>query len=412
MRTHIPLAEAQETVAAAVAALRRGQADRSEEIGLLEATERVLAEEVLADRDQPPFNRAAMDGYAVRAADCSGERARLRVVGEVAAGAQRDEALEAGCAVAIMTGAPVPEGADAVQMIEKCRAVGADTVEVDGPVRSGQHIAARGEDVRAGDVVARAGDPVRGLLAGALASVGAGRVRVVRQPTVAIIGTGDELVDVDCAPGPAEIRDSNRYTLEALAREGAARVILSERVRDEPEALAAAIARGLAADVLVLSGGVSAGRYDLVVDALARAGVSLAFHKVAIKPGKPVVFGTHAGGLVFGLPGNPVSTFVVGALVLLPALRALGGVAAPWPWRLSARLTAPLEATTERDTFHPGRLAPAADGTLEVTPVGWNGSGDQVGFARGGCFIRREARSGAALVGESVEVVLSRGGLG
>lgn len=411
MLTHISLAQARELVARAVAIQWQSAADRVEEVALLDAMGRVLAAEVVADRDQPPFNRAAMDGYAVRAADCAGESTRLRVVGEVAAGVDREEVLEPGSAVAIMTGAPVPPGADAVQMIERCRELSPELVEVAGPVRRGQHIAPRGEDVRAGDVVARVGDTVRGLLAGALASVGAGRVRVVARPTIVIVGTGDELVDVDSAPGPAEIRDSNRYTLEALAREGTAQVILTERVRDDPAALADAISRGLSADMLVLSGGVSAGRYDLVVDALAEAGVTLEFHKVAIKPGKPVVFGTHANGLVFGLPGNPVSAFVVGALLMVPALRALGGVADPWPWTVRARLTTTVEPTTERETFHPGRLRAAPDGSLEVASVPWNGSGDQVGFARGGCFIRRDARSPAAEPGETVDVVLWRRGL-
>jgi molybdopterin molybdotransferase len=161
--------------------------------------------------------------------------------------------------------------------------------------------------------------------------------------------------------------------------------------------------------VLVLSGGVSAGRYDLVVDALVEAGVSLAFHKVAIKPGKPVVFGTHPGGLVFGLPGNPVSTFVVGALLLVPALRALAGATDPWPWSVRARLTTPIEPTTERETFHPGRLRAAPDGSLEVASVPYNGSGDQVGFSRGGCFIFRPAQSAAVEPGAAVDVWLPRG---
>ncbi|MCB9728686.1 MAG: molybdopterin molybdotransferase MoeA [Deltaproteobacteria bacterium] len=409
MKAHIELEEASEIVGrAASEAWARRAAGATEELALGDAVGRVLAGDVRADRDQPPFDRAAMDGYALRAADAAGERQRLAVVGEVAAGTAWEGELPAGAAVAIMTGAPVPPGADAVQMVERCRELGPAAVEIGGPVRAGQHIAPRGEDLRAGDVVARAGARVEGLLAGALASVGAARVPVVARPTVAIVGTGDELVDISQSPGPAAIRDSNRYTLEALAHAAGARVVLVERVADDPAALAAAVARGLRADVLVLSGGVSAGRYDLVVGALAEAGVSLAFHKVAIKPGKPMVFGTHPGGLVFGLPGNPVSTFVTGVLLLAPALRALGGQGAAWPRALQARLLAPIEATTERTTFHPGRLEVAADGALAVTPVGWNGSGDQSGFARGDCFIRREARSERVEPGERVSAIVWR----
>jgi molybdopterin molybdotransferase len=411
VKVHIGLGEAQAIVGEAARALALGRENSGgvEEIALSEATGRVLAAEVRADRDQPPFDRAAMDGYAVRAADCTAATAELRVVGEVAAGVSRAEALEAGTAVAIMTGAPVPAGADAVQMIERCRDLGGGRVAVGGPVRVGQHIAPRGEDVRAGDRVAGRGDRVMGLCAGALASVGAARVAVVRRPTVAIVGTGDELVDVDREPGPAEIRDSNRYTLAAVVEAAGGRVAHSERVRDDVAALDAAIARGLGADVLVLSGGVSAGRYDLVVDALRRAGVALAFHKVAMKPGKPVVFGTHAGGLVMGLPGNPVSTFVTATLLLAPALRILQGVADAWPWVLSARATTAIEATTERDSFHPGALRPGADGRLEVAALSYNGSGDQVGYARGDCFIFRPAQSAAVEPGAAVDVWLPRG---
>ncbi len=403
----IPLSDAEATVVATARAVAAG-ATGTERVPLREAADRVLAEDVLADRDQPAFDRSAMDGYAVLSDDLSGDAATLSIIGEVAAGtAWGGPPLRSGQTLAIMTGAPVPAGADAVQMVERCRladgAEGApgDLVTIEGPVPAGQHIAPQGEDVRTGDVVIAAGTRLTGLRIGVLASVGCAEVPVVRRPRVAIIATGDELVEVDERPLPHQIRETNRHTLEAMVEATGAEPVEVGHARDDVAALDAAIDRGLEADVLVLSGGVSAGRYDLVADGLRARGVEVLFHKIAVKPGKPVLFGRRGETLVFGLPGNPVSAFVTAHLLLVPALRTLLGERHVVPWRWSAPLTAPLRRTGNRPTFYTATLDPEG-----VRPVACNGSGDQAGFAQGNCLIRRPPEAAAAAAGEVVEVVL------
>ena len=402
----IPLSDALTLV---VETARAAAASRQpfERVPLAGAAGRTLSEDVLADRDQPAFDRSAMDGYAVRSADVGGEAATLRVVGEVRAGtAWSGPPIGPGEAVAIMTGAPVPPGADSVQMVERCELegpTGHERVVVSGPVRTGQHVASRGEDVRAGEAILRRGDRVSGLRVGALASVGCAEVMVWRKPRVAIIATGDELVEVHERPLPHQIRETNRHTLEALVRAAGGDPLEVGLARDDASALDAAIDRGLGAEVLVLSGGVSAGRYDLVADGLRSRGVEVLFHKVAVKPGKPVLFGRRGATLVFGLPGNPVSAFVTAHLLLVPALRALQGDERPEPWIWRARLLAPLRRTGARPTFYGARLSPEG-----VSPISSNGSGDQVGFAAGDCLIRREAGANAAAEGQEVDVLLLR----
>lgn len=400
----LPLETAWSIVRDAAERLREARVSAPAEVALWEARGLVLARDVLADRDQPAFHRSAMDGYAVRAADVAGAEAALRVAGEVPAGRSWDGVLGPGEAVAIMTGAPLPEGADAVQMVERTSESGG-VVTVAGPLRAWEHVSRRGEDVAAGSVVAEAGRVVDGLTIGVLASVGCARVPVLRRPRVTVISTGDELVPLSDVPGPSGIRDSNRPTLLGMVESASATPVDGGHVRDDPAELRREVRAALGSDVLVLSGGVSAGRYDLVLEALREEGVEVLFHGVAIKPGKPVLFGRHGGGLVFGLPGNPVSTYVTSLLLLLPALAVLRGRGRPEPWTLSARLDGSLPPTGPRTTFHPGVLH--QDGrTFVVRAVSWNGSGDQVGFARGNCLVRRDAGSPAIPGGETVTVVL------
>jgi molybdopterin molybdotransferase len=252
-----------------------------------------------------------------------------------------------------------------------------------------------------------AGRVISGLTLGVLASVGISRVMVVARPRVTVVSSGSELVAIDAVPAPGQIRDSNRHTLMAMIEGARCRTADGGRVADTPEELALSIREGLKSDVLVFSGGVSAGEYDLVAKALLDEGVELLLHKVAIKPGKPVLVGRHPGGLVFGLPGNPVSTFVTAELLLLPALRMLAGRPDPGPWEISARLVGRVPRTRARTTFHPGAITRAGGG-FEVRPVAWNGSGDQIGFASGNCLIRREREAPEASDGESVTVLLPR----
>ena len=321
----VPYGEARRITqeAAALAAQRRRV--QAKVARLWDATGAVLAEDVVADRDQPPFHRVTMDGYAARSADVRGPETTLSVVGEVPAGASFPGVVGEGEAVAVMTGAPLPEGADAVQRVEWSRradepwgdggrpehfASPGESVVLRGPLEPWTNVARQGEDIRQGAPVVEAGRVVEGLTAGVLAAVGATRVAIVPRPRVTVISTGDELVDLEATPGPSQIRDSNRHQLLAALHSATWRAVDGGRVGDDPGDIAAAVRRGLASDVLVLSGGVSAGAYDLVAQVLEREGVETLFHRIRLKPGRPLLLGRHAGGLVFGLPGNPVSAYV------------------------------------------------------------------------------------------------------
>lgn len=378
------VAEAQRAVEAAAGAPRR----RVEHVVLADALDRVLADDVAIDHDVPPFHRATMDGFAVRAADLAGPSADLDVVGRVHAGEAHAPPLGAGQAVAIMTGAPVPPGADTVVPVERATALvgpaGAERrVRLPGPVRAGDCVARRGEQVAAGAVVARAGAKVTPALVGVLAAAGAARVAVASRPTVAIVCTGDELVSADARPGPAAIRDSNGHALAAQARRAGAAATYLGIVRDDAAALRAAFEAGLASDVLLVSGGVSLGDRDLVPAALIAAGVSPRFHRWAVKPGGPLWFGVRGETLVFGLPGNPAATFVGFELLVAPALAVRLG--RPFAPRATVRATfaGRPPAAGPRRQFVPVRLAAATEGApgLVATPVRSLGSGDPFALA-------------------------------
>jgi molybdopterin molybdotransferase len=355
---------------------------------LAEASGRVLARAVRSDLDLPPFDRSAMDGYAVRRADLSGlaegEEARLRVLGEARAGAPFEGAVPPGACVEIYTGGAVPADCDAVVMVERSRREG-DLVHLADRPRERQHICERGEDLREGEVVLEAGTRVSPATISLLASVGCDPVPVVRRPRVAILTSGDELVAPTERPGPGQIRESNTLHLAALARAAGAEVVGCGVVRDDLDGLAATFAATLeGCDVLVTTGGVSMGKYDLVGEALGRVGVEQVFHKVAMKPGKPVWFGRAGERLVFGLPGNPVSCWVGLEVFVRPALARLSGLPEA-AWRRPLRLGRWAGAETrplDREQNLPARVTQAADGVDELEAVRWQGSGDLVGLSR------------------------------
>ncbi|TNF36065.1 MAG: molybdopterin molybdenumtransferase MoeA [Deltaproteobacteria bacterium] len=401
----VPYEEALARIVAAAEELRDSRTPATRQVGLWDASGYVLAEDVVADRDQPPFARSAMDGYAVRSVDVMGPEVRLRVVGEVAAGQTASAPLGPGEAIAIMTGAPVPEGADAVQMVEKTRRDG-EHVIVAGPLKSGHNIAPQGEDARAGAVVVERGRVIESLTAGVLGSVGAGHVTVYQRPRATVMTTGDELVGLEEVPGPGQIRDSNRRTLMALLEREWCRVVDGGIVADDLAETRRAIREGLEGDVLVLSGGVSAGVYDLVRQALEDEGVEILFHKVRIKPGKPLLFGRHPGGLVFGLPGNPVSTFVTGLMLMAPALRILGHRPEHRTWYVRVPLEGTLPATAGRTSFHPAHIVLGDHDRMAVRYCPWHGSADQYSFARANALIRREPGEPAATDGDLVRVAI------
>ena len=357
----VSLAEARSRVGAVARPLG------SEAVPVAEALGRVLAEEVRAGGDVPAFANSAMDGYAVRADGT----ARARLVGESRAGAPAARALEAGQAVRISTGAALPEGADAVVPVEVAREEGEEVV-FDRPPRPGDHVRRPGEDVREGAVVLERGARIGPGELGALVVAGRGEVSCARRPRVAVLATGDELVAPGAPLGPGQVHDANLVTVAAQARTAGADVSARGPVPDEPgrieEALAAAVE---AADVLVVTGGVSVGRHDHVKDALDRLGFARAFWGVALKPGKPTWAGTRADRLAFGLPGNPVSAMVTCRLFVVPALLALQG-AAPPPRRV-ARLGAAVRRSPDREQAVRVRLEEGEAGPV-AHPTGPQGS--------------------------------------
>ncbi len=370
----------------------------------------VLAEAIVAPCDSPPYDKSLVDGYALRVADVLEASTRLTVVEEIYAGQVPRQAVARGQASRIMTGAPLPAQADAVVMVEDTRSGGDPRPWVEITTRgvtAGQNVMRQGSVLRVGREVLSAGHasarskwvcwpkPVRAC------------VRVVRPPQVALIQTGDELVGVDDPLGPGQIRNSNGPLLSAMVQRAGGAVEDLGAVPDEVPALLSAVRRGLSADVMVLSGGVSAGDRDLVPAVLSEAGVECVFHKVQLRPGKPMWFGVYRDGRrvrpVFGLPGNPVSSLVCAQLFVLPTLRILGGHEVQWNWRQkSAQLSQAFAVRGARPTFWPGRID-SQSGSVE--PLIWLGSADPFTLARSDCLIYFPQGDRSYAVGESVTVL-------
>ena len=431
-----------------VLSARRDLAE-NEIVDILAARGRVLAEPILADRDFPPFHRATRDGYAVREADVAQVPTRLEVIGEIKAGdAAVDSVLHAaaqtshpnvakdaafgwgtrgpitvnkGQAVSIMTGAPLPVGADAVVMIEYT-AVSENSVEIQHSVASGENFVPRGSEARAGQLLIDKGRRLDHALIALAAAVGKSRVQVFRKPRIAVLATGDELVEIDVAPAAAQIRNSNSYSLAAQIEEVGGEPVRLAIAPDEPKRLRELLEEGLACDLLLIAGGVSMGKYDLVEQVLAELKSEFYFTGARIQPGKPIVFGacvcgagvhvrvsaTHeqlsrrgASSTVaqgesaphnpmphyfFGLPGNPVSTMVTFRLFAQPMIAALAG-ARPDPLIfLKARLKAVVQTKTGLTRFLPAVFSGEFENT-EVELAVWQGSGDIAALARANCYL-------------------------
>lgn len=371
----------------------------------------VLAEDVASDLDMPPYDKAMMDGYAVRSADLSTGKAELTILEEVTAGKTPTKPLGPGQATRIMTGAPIPEGADAVVMIERCQTQGERVRIEDRPPKPDQHILRRGREMRTGETVLRAGAQLRPYELGLLASVGRWEVRVLPRPRVAILSTGDEVVEANVKPGPGQIRNSNGPMLVAQATRAGGVPEYLGIARDDVASLRTLIGRGLEMDVLILSGGVSAGKLDLVPGVLSELGVEAIFHKVEMKPGKPVFFGVKTrteGGpprLVFGLPGNPVSALVCFELFVAPALRRQMGLP-PGPRLVQAELTEDYAYRTDRVTYHPARLESAGPKrTVRVVP--WFGSPDLRSLSEANAFVVFPAGDHVHRAGSVFEVLVA-----
>lgn len=375
-----------------------------EAIALDASLGRVLAENIAADRDFPPFPRATRDGYALRAADLTTLPVHLKLVGEIRAGADASGVnVRPGETVAIMTGAPAPRGADCVVMVEQTSRDG-DMVQINKSVSSGDNIVPVGAEARCGSEVLSRGMCIGEAAIAVAASVGKNVLQVYRKPSVAILSTGDEVVAVEQTPGPSQIRNSNAHSLAAQVRVAGGEPVLLPIAPDEKIRLRELVEQGLQSDLLLLSGGVSVGRYDFVEQVLEELGAEFFFTGALIQPGRPIVFGRVGKKYFFGLPGNPVSTMVTFELFARPILEALGG-AAPQPLRfLHAKLRSPVTRKPGLRRFLPATLTGEFENAqVELTP--WQGSGDLASTARANCYAVIAADRETIAAGEWIPVL-------
>ena len=389
--------QARECVLTKVAEVRTPP--ETQEVGLLDASGRVLAESIHADRDYPALARSVRDGFAVRAADLPGD---LFVIGEVRAGEIFENEVQPGEAVEIMTGAPMPRGADSVVMIEHTKVSG-DKLRTDRSLRPGENVNPRGSEAREAELLLEPGRRLGFADIAVLAMAGQKRVLVYRKPEVAILATGDEIVEFEQSPLEYQIRNSNSFSLAAQVAQAGGRPEVLPVARDIYAATRELVEHGLRFDLLLLSGGVSAGKYDIVERVLADLGAEFYFDRVLIQPGQPLVFGRARNKFFFGLPGNPASTMVTFEVFARAAVELLCGQAEPallMPW---TRLTKEFTQKTGLRRFLPARLN--ADGS-EVTPLSWSGSGDVPALARANAFLVTEPEREAWAAGEMIRVLM------
>ena len=385
----------------------------NELVDLLAAHGRVLAEPVLADRDIPPFPRSTRDGYAILSAHLTQVPAAFEVVGEVKAGEKLDNIparLEPGQAVSIMTGAPVPAGADAVVMVEFTTTKGSQ-VEVSRRVIPGENIVPCGAEARQGSTLLSRGTRLNEIGIGLAASAGKSRVQVYRRPQVAVLTTGDEIVGIAATPGPTQIRNSNSYSLAVQILRAGGQPRLLPIAPDESDRLRRLIELGMESDLLLMTGGVSMGRYDLVEQVFSELGAEFFFTGAQIQPGRPVVFGRCGAAAeastmtyFFGLPGNPVSTMVTFELFVRPMIEALAGQTGAKLTFVHARLRSDVRVKTGLTRFLPALLTGEFENSaVELIP--WQGSGDIAATARSNCFLVVPSNRDHIAAGEWVAVL-------
>jgi molybdopterin molybdotransferase len=357
-------------------------------VPLLEGAGRVLGEAITADRDFPPFDRATRDGYAIRAADVSSIPVKLKLAGQVKAGSAFPREIRPGECVEIMTGAPLPRGADAVVMVEYTRLEGGH-VQVERSVGAGENVVPRGAEAKAGAVLLVQGTVLHSSQIAMAAAVGRSSVKLYAKPRVAVLSTGDEIVETEQTPGEHQIRNSNAWSLAAQIAQAGGEPVRLPIAPDEPKRLRELIEEGLTSDLLLLSGGVSMGKYDLVERVLEELGAEFFFTGCKMQPGKPVVFGRGRDRYFFGLPGNPISTMVTFDLFAKPLVRALAG-AIPEPFTLlQAQMATEFKTKPGLTRFLPAELmgAGAKLRPAEVRLIAWQGSGDLAASARANCYI-------------------------
>jgi molybdopterin molybdotransferase len=372
-----------------------------ERIPILEALGRVLAEEIRSSRDIPGFDNSAMDGYAVRAADVAkaseASPVKLKVVETVGAGQIPTRHVSAGETARTMTGAPIAEGADAIIPVERTRGAG-DVVEFLATAEKGSFIRPRGEDLRLGELVMSAGKALTPADLGMLASVNRAMVEVIRRPRVAIVATGDELVDVDQAPTGAQIVNSSAYALAGAVREAGAEPTILKVARDDAREIRDRLAEAMTFDVVLSTGGVSVGQFDHVKGALDELGMRQLFHGVAQKPGRPLKFGTVGYRPIFGLPGNPVSTLVCFYLYARPAILKMRGMRRVGLPRVVARCGVDVKTSKDLTEFVRVKLERDAERWI-ATPTGGQGSG----------ILSSLSRADGLLIGPSTQTILKAG---
>src|SRR5712691_4035290 len=394
-------------VTEALSAVLAGAEPLPEEMVPLDAAHhRVLARDLAALRTQPPLAMSAMDGYAVRSADAADVAARLKVIGEVAAGRPFDTSVGAGEAVRIFTGGVIPPGADAVIIQEDTVAEGAG-ITITEAARPGRHIRPAGVDFRKGDVLLKGGIRLTDRDLSLAAGMNYPELAVRRRPKVALLATGDELVMPGSTPGPGQIIYSNGYALRALARAEGAETIDLGIAADTIEATTAGIrrARDLGADILVTTGGASVGDHDLVQDSLKAEGVAIAFWQIAMRPGKPMMHGRLGAMRVVGVPGNPVSSYVCTLLFVVPLIRALSGRKFVHHVRETAVLGRDVGANDRREDYLRARLAERADGMLVATPVNHQDSSLLANLSAAGALVIRPPFAPSASAGSPCDIL-------
>ncbi|MDN3515633.1 MAG: molybdopterin molybdotransferase MoeA [Candidatus Brocadia sp.] len=364
-----------------------------------------LAQDVQSDIDMPPFERSAMDGYAVIAEDTAAAPVELTVIEDIAAGHMPTKKVARGQASKIMTGAAVPEGANAVVKFEETEDLSTgNRVKILRPIDRGRNISKRGEDMQIGQTVLRKGMSIRPQEIGILAMVGKSRVEVFSAPTIGVVSTGDELVDAGSKPSIAQIRNSNGYSLSAQARRLKAEVEILGIVRDTKEEISNIMRRGLQKDILILSGGVSMGEYDLVGDVMKDLNTRIYFEKVALRPGKPVIFGKKDKTFIFALPGNPVASFVTFELFIYPAIRKMMGFPDIHRNILKASLETEILVRRRRREYRPAFLRMQNNMWL-VSPVEWHGSADLLATTRANCLLIVREDAEKLALGQMVDVI-------
>jgi molybdopterin molybdotransferase len=377
-----------------------------EDVLLLESRGRILAEDLTADTDIPPFTRATMDGYAVRSEDILQAPVTLEVAGYVPAGANPNFALKPKQAAKIMTGAPLPHNADAVQQLEKTQTLDDKTrVVILEVLSAGTNVAPQGSDARAGDKLASAGTYISPAAIGLLASAGADVVTVYGKPSVAILATGDELVEITSKPQSGQIRNSNSYTLHTQVVQVGAYANLLGIARDHKAYIKNRVAQGLRQDILLVTGGASVGDLDFVEDVFTELGFQILFNKVAIKPGKPMILARAEKTLIFGLPGNPVSSATVFEVFVRPAIRKMMGFPSYHNQTVSALLTQLFVNRSRRENYHPA-VTWYEEGRFYCRPLMSRGSGDVTTYALSNSYLICPADRTEAHEGEPIDVML------